>query len=219
MFPWKSFSPAMLLNPFSPKMLNKKCAITNLVSRISICLKNRSEFRLYIFKRISLAARYFNNNSWTWRLGESPEKSCSISMQRRRANCINMGSYNYLGLAKNSGSCLDAASSEIRKSGLSVCSASAEMGNLKIISELEQCVAAFLGVEVKLEDSFKIKVSSTFVFVVVFQFFVFAVHAFLFCLFMIFVLGITEFRILPLIRLHCSSYAVTYLHHGHRFEV
>ncbi|CDQ72138.1 unnamed protein product [Oncorhynchus mykiss] len=60
---------------------------------------------------------------------------------------INMGSYNYLGFAENTGSCADNATGSTHKYGVGVGSTRSEMGNLDIHEELEQLVARFLGVE------------------------------------------------------------------------
>eukprot|EP00064_Thunnus_orientalis_P011242 superscaffoldBa00001605_g11272 len=60
---------------------------------------------------------------------------------------INMGSYNYLGFAENTGACADAAIEATQKYGVGVGSTRCEMGNLDIHEELEQLVARFLGVE------------------------------------------------------------------------
>ncbi|XP_066533822.1 serine palmitoyltransferase 2b [Hoplias malabaricus] len=60
---------------------------------------------------------------------------------------INMGSYNYLGFAENSGPCADAASEATIKYGVGVCGTRHEMGNLDMHEELEELVARFLGVE------------------------------------------------------------------------
>ncbi|XP_046877129.1 serine palmitoyltransferase 2b [Hypomesus transpacificus] len=60
---------------------------------------------------------------------------------------INMGSYNYLGFAENTGPCADAATNATLKYGVGVASTRHEMGNLDLHEELEQLVARFLGVE------------------------------------------------------------------------
>ncbi|XP_019746552.1 serine palmitoyltransferase 2b [Hippocampus comes] len=60
---------------------------------------------------------------------------------------INMGSYNYLGFAENTGACADAAVEVTQKYGVGVGSTRCELGNLDIHEELEQLVARFLGVE------------------------------------------------------------------------
>ncbi|XP_061119107.1 serine palmitoyltransferase 2-like [Conger conger] len=60
---------------------------------------------------------------------------------------INLGSYNYLGFAENSGVCADAAAEVTRKYGVGVGSTRQEMGNLDRHEDLEKLVAKFLGVE------------------------------------------------------------------------
>ncbi|KAI7799669.1 serine palmitoyltransferase 2b [Triplophysa rosa] len=60
---------------------------------------------------------------------------------------INMGSYNYLGFAENSGACADAALECCMKYGVGVSSTRQETGNLDKHQELEKLVARFLGVE------------------------------------------------------------------------
>lgn len=60
---------------------------------------------------------------------------------------INLGSYNYLGFAENTGACADAAASVTRKYGVGVSSSRQEMGNLDRHEEMERLVARFLGVE------------------------------------------------------------------------
>ncbi|KAG7461185.1 hypothetical protein MATL_G00207390 [Megalops atlanticus] len=60
---------------------------------------------------------------------------------------INLGSYNYLGFAENSGPCADAAAEVTMQYGVGVSSTRQEMGNLDKHEELEKLVARFLGVE------------------------------------------------------------------------
>ncbi|KAG5847024.1 serine palmitoyltransferase 2-like isoform X2 [Anguilla rostrata] len=60
---------------------------------------------------------------------------------------INLGSYNYLGFAENSGPCANAAADMTMKYGVGVGSTRQETGNLDKHEELEQLVARFLGVE------------------------------------------------------------------------
>ncbi|KAM6973458.1 serine palmitoyltransferase 2 [Aplochiton taeniatus] len=62
-------------------------------------------------------------------------------------NVINLGSYNYLGFAENSGRCAEAAEEVARKYGVGVASTRQEMGNLDRHEEMEDLVAEFLGVE------------------------------------------------------------------------
>ncbi|KAG9336664.1 hypothetical protein JZ751_003011 [Albula glossodonta] len=60
---------------------------------------------------------------------------------------INMGSYNYLGFAENTGLCAEAAAAVTSKYGVGVSSTRQEMGNLDRHEEMEKLVAKFLGVE------------------------------------------------------------------------
>uniref|UniRef100_A0A8C6V415 serine C-palmitoyltransferase n=1 Tax=Naja naja TaxID=35670 RepID=A0A8C6V415_NAJNA len=60
---------------------------------------------------------------------------------------INMGSYNYLGFAENTGVCKDAVAKVLSQYGCGVCSTRQEMGNLDKHEELESLIARFLGVE------------------------------------------------------------------------
>lgn len=60
---------------------------------------------------------------------------------------INLGSYNYLGFAENTGKCADSVEKVILKYGTGICSTRHELGNLDIHHELESMVAEFLGVE------------------------------------------------------------------------
>ncbi|XP_047467413.1 serine palmitoyltransferase 2-like isoform X2 [Mugil cephalus] len=60
---------------------------------------------------------------------------------------INLGSYNYLGFAENTGPCADAAAEVTTKYGVGVASTRQEIGNQDIHEEMEKLVAKFLGVE------------------------------------------------------------------------
>uniref|UniRef100_A0A8C9XIS4 Serine palmitoyltransferase long chain base subunit 2 n=1 Tax=Sander lucioperca TaxID=283035 RepID=A0A8C9XIS4_SANLU len=60
---------------------------------------------------------------------------------------INLGSYNYLGFADNTGPCADSAAEATMKYGVGVASTRQEIGNLDRHEEMEKLVAKFLGVE------------------------------------------------------------------------
>ncbi|XP_043999687.1 serine palmitoyltransferase 2-like isoform X1 [Gambusia affinis] len=60
---------------------------------------------------------------------------------------INLGSYNYLGFAENTGHCADAAAEVSMAYGVGVASTRQEIGNLDIHEEMENLLARFLGVE------------------------------------------------------------------------
>lgn len=63
------------------------------------------------------------------------------------STAINMGSYNYLGFAENTGPRIDAAQEKIQKYGLGICSTRRELGTSDMHMQLEQELAKFLGVE------------------------------------------------------------------------
>lgn len=63
---------------------------------------------------------------------------------------INMGSYNYLGMAENTGPRLDAVQEDIRKFGSSTMSSRAEFGMTSTLKELEEKMAKYLGAEAAL---------------------------------------------------------------------
>ncbi len=60
---------------------------------------------------------------------------------------LNMGSYNYLGFAENSGKCANDSIQTVKEYGVATCSPRQEFGTLKIQREMEMMVAEFLGVE------------------------------------------------------------------------
>lgn len=60
---------------------------------------------------------------------------------------INMGSYNYLGMAENSGSRIEAVCKDIEQFGSSTMSSRAEFGVSSTLLELEEKMAKYLGVE------------------------------------------------------------------------
>lgn len=66
---------------------------------------------------------------------------------RTLKDVINLGSYNYLGFAENTGPCAAAAAQVSRKYGVGVASTRQEIGNLDIHEDMENLVARFLGVE------------------------------------------------------------------------
>jgi len=60
---------------------------------------------------------------------------------------INLGSYNYLGFAENSGPCSEQAIKSIKEYGVSTCSTRHELGTQKYMIELENLMAKYLNVE------------------------------------------------------------------------
>ncbi|XP_051503219.1 serine palmitoyltransferase 2-like [Myxocyprinus asiaticus] len=83
-----------------------------------------------------LVERSTNDYNWTFEYTERAVK-----------DVINLGSYNYLGFAENTGPCAAAAGEVTMKFGVGVASTRQEMGNLDRHEELEKQMASFLGVE------------------------------------------------------------------------
>ncbi|CAG0915682.1 unnamed protein product [Notodromas monacha] len=85
--------------------------------------------------KVLLKDRYTPDNGWTFNFtGTTTE-------------CINMGSYNYLGFAENVGPCCRAAAEAIRTEGLTLASSISELGVGRAVRELEILVAEFLGLD------------------------------------------------------------------------
>ncbi|XP_015436390.1 PREDICTED: serine palmitoyltransferase 2 [Dufourea novaeangliae] len=61
--------------------------------------------------------------------------------------CINLGSYNYLGFAEATGKCADQSINTLKEFGCASCTTRLELGNMPIHEELEKLTARFLGVE------------------------------------------------------------------------
>ncbi|XP_013888084.1 serine palmitoyltransferase 2 [Austrofundulus limnaeus] len=86
--------------------------------------------------KMDLVERVTHNYNWTFEHTGQVVK-----------DVINMGSYNYLGFAENTGACYDAAVKATHTYGAGVGSTRCELGNLDIHEDLEQLIARFLGVE------------------------------------------------------------------------
>lgn len=86
--------------------------------------------------KMDLVERVSNDYNWTFEYTGKVLK-----------DIINLGSYNYLGFAENTGRCAEAAAEVTKKYGVGVSSTRQEMGNLDMHEELEKLVAKFLGVE------------------------------------------------------------------------
>ncbi len=89
--------------------------------------------------RVMINNRASDDYYWTSRL-----------LPDSRTECINLGSYNYLGYAENAGPCTDEAIESVHRSGLSSCSSRQELGSMQIHQELERTVAEFVGAEAAL---------------------------------------------------------------------
>ena len=78
---------------------------------------------------------------------ESKDHNETLQLTGNVINSINVGSYNYLGFAENSGPCIDAVRKTVVEQGASVGSSRNEIGNLRVHDELEALTAEFLGVD------------------------------------------------------------------------
>lgn len=84
---------------------------------------------------IDVVDRHSSDENWTF---EFPGTKYRV---------INMGSYNYLGYAENSGPIHEKVVKTIRDDGVGICSTRNEFGHNEHVKQLEQLVARFLGVE------------------------------------------------------------------------
>eukprot|EP00045_Choanoeca_perplexa_P010864 m.112831 g.112831 ORF g.112831 m.112831 type:complete len:501 (+) comp15421_c0_seq15:179-1681(+) len=91
----------------------------------------------------------------------SPDYGWTFKHTGEKKTYLNLGSYNYLGFAENSGPCSDAAVASIAKYGVSACSARAELGTTKLHTELETLVAEFVGKDAALTFGMGFATNST----------------------------------------------------------
>lgn len=68
----------------------------------------------------------------------------------KEIECLNLGSYNYLGFSQNNGAVTDSVEDCIRENGLTVCSSPLDLGQSRLLIETEQNVAKFVGTEASL---------------------------------------------------------------------
>lgn len=110
-----------------------------------------SFYSLYVYRRIRdcwnipvcsvpgaeivLKDRVTKDNGWTFEYLGTQSK------------CLNLGSYNYLGFAENSGPCAEAAIQSVHDYGVSTGATRQQYGTCPIHVELETLTAEFLGVE------------------------------------------------------------------------
>uniref|UniRef100_A0A674NGK5 serine C-palmitoyltransferase n=1 Tax=Takifugu rubripes TaxID=31033 RepID=A0A674NGK5_TAKRU len=86
--------------------------------------------------RMDLKQRVSHDYNWTFEYTDQVIR-----------DVINLGSYNYLGFAENTGPCTDAVAKVTLQYGVGVASTRQEMGNLDKHEVLEELTASFLGVE------------------------------------------------------------------------
>lgn len=70
-----------------------------------------------------------------------------IRFTGNKRKCLNLGSYNYLGFAENSGPCAEFAIETLHKYGASVGATRQNFGTCDLHVELEKLVAEYLGTE------------------------------------------------------------------------
>ncbi|KAF7489675.1 Serine palmitoyltransferase 2 [Sarcoptes scabiei] len=78
---------------------------------------------------------------------QSSDENWSFYYSGIKDRVINMGSYNYLGYAENSGPITEKVIKIIKENGVGVCSSRNELGHSKLTDNLEKLMARFLGVE------------------------------------------------------------------------
>ncbi|KAG7206634.1 hypothetical protein KM043_000312 [Ampulex compressa] len=84
---------------------------------------------------VTLKDRVTHDYGWTFRFTGT------------KTECINLGSYNYMGFAESNGPCATRSIETLMEYGCATCSTRVELGNMPIHNELEQLTAKFLGVE------------------------------------------------------------------------
>ncbi|CAG2102135.1 unnamed protein product [Medioppia subpectinata] len=78
---------------------------------------------------------------------KSDDYNLTFRLTGNKTNAINLGSYNYLGFAQNTGSGTDRVLQTVHKYGIGIASTHHELGKLDIHIELEELFARYLGVE------------------------------------------------------------------------
>ncbi|KAL7642761.1 UNVERIFIED_CONTAM: hypothetical protein RMT77_006049 [Armadillidium vulgare] len=77
----------------------------------------------------------------------SVDHGWSLHPTGRKMNCLNVGSYNYLGFAENVGPCHDTSAETTKTLGMMTSSSRLELGSMRIHGELERLMSEFLGVD------------------------------------------------------------------------
>ncbi|KAB7501609.1 Serine palmitoyltransferase 2, partial [Armadillidium nasatum] len=77
----------------------------------------------------------------------SVDHGWSLQPTGRKMNCLNVGSYNYLGFAENVGPCYETSAETTKTLGMMTSSSRLELGSMRILEELERLMSEFLGVD------------------------------------------------------------------------
>lgn len=75
------------------------------------------------------------------------DMNSSYTFTGKKLRCLNLGSYNYLGFAQNSGPVLEEAVKSVKEFAVSNCASTVEGGYISTHKELEQTIAEFVGKE------------------------------------------------------------------------
>jgi len=75
----------------------------------------------------------------------SDDENTSYRFTGTTTECLNLGSYNYLGFAENSGPIIDSVAASIKKYSFATASPAIEGGNYDLIKQLEATTARFVG--------------------------------------------------------------------------
>eukprot|EP01114_Cavostelium_apophysatum_P001570 TRINITY_DN1136_c0_g1_i1.p1 TRINITY_DN1136_c0_g1~~TRINITY_DN1136_c0_g1_i1.p1 ORF type:complete len:543 (-),score=106.47 TRINITY_DN1136_c0_g1_i1:77-1609(-) len=76
---------------------------------------------------------------------KSADENATFQLTGTTTECVNLGSYNYLGFAENHGPVIDDVSECIRRYSTATASPRMEAGNYEVIAELERTTARFVG--------------------------------------------------------------------------
>ncbi|CAE7514392.1 unnamed protein product [Symbiodinium microadriaticum] len=92
----------------------------------------------------------------------SNDDNCTLHITGKTTRALNMGSYNYLGFAENwEETCGDEVLGALSEWPVSMCASRSDFGNYKIITDLEEFLAKFLGKEAVFVHSMGFGTNST----------------------------------------------------------
>jgi serine palmitoyltransferase len=77
----------------------------------------------------------------------SDDYNWTFKKSGKKIPALNLGSYNYLGFAENTGKCASDSIDALKKYSVASCSSRQEVGTMKIHKELEELVAEFLNLD------------------------------------------------------------------------
>mmetsp|Transcript_15341 Transcript_15341/g.23098 ORF Transcript_15341/g.23098 Transcript_15341/m.23098 type:complete len:493 (-) Transcript_15341:286-1764(-) len=93
---------------------------------------------------------------------KSTDNNCTVQLTGKKLHCLNLGSYNYLGFADNwNESCADAVLSTLESMPVGMCTGRCSYGSTKVLVDLENEIAQFLGKEAAIVCSMGYGTNST----------------------------------------------------------